>query len=196
MRTTTTDSIPSRTHQHDAPTWAVASSHERKSLHAPGSLRSDPSLECELLGYGPVELTLGNYSGVDAWSKADSVHPQQPTALSIARASTCFIVSNTSSTVSSTSEATATRSFAMSDFQILAILAVVACAHVSWPPPTGAASPLLGNALVRRHLRLQTFRIHVECLLIPSHRRQEVCVCSRCCGREPITLRLHAFHWA
>ena len=107
------------------------------------------------------------------------------------RASTCFIVSNTSSTVSSTSEATATRSFAMSDFSNPRGCGVRACFMASSNrrcPSPGSAMRLCVDICV---FRLSAFMSDVSDSVPSTARSLRLLSMLR---REPITLRLHAFH--
>ena len=107
------------------------------------------------------------------------------------RASTCFIVSNTSSTVSSTSEATATRSFAMSDFSNPRGCGVRACFMASSNrrcPSPGSAMRLCVDICV---FRLSAFMSNVSDSVPSTARSLRLLSMLR---REPITLRLHAFH--
>ena len=110
------------------------------------------------------------------------------------RASTCFIVSNTSSTVSSTSEATATRSFAMSDFSNprdprgCGVRACFMASSNRRCPSPGSAMRLCVDICV---FRLSAFMSNVSDSVPSTARSLRLLSMLR---REPITLRLHAFH--
>ena len=123
-------------------------------------------------------------------SKRTAFMPSSPRRCR-SRASTCFIVSNTSSTVSSTSEATATRSFAMSDFSNTRGCGVrayfMASSNRRCPSP-GSAMRLCVDICA---FRLSAFMSNISDSVPSTARSLRLLSMLR---REPITLRLHAFH--